>query len=185
MNLTIYQEYEMRMLRVSLLVVGLCLFVTPIVLVAQNGANVDPPPPICCPRAPGLPGGEFVSPLVIQGQFTVSLGMLEAQGISRKQFVDRMSIALFPNKSADVVISTKTMVSQTSLNGPDARLGRQNPDASGQGLIAIQETMFYRIPLYGLNDSDFDGMEQLGLTDGRIQITIKFVKGASLDTNTQ
>jgi hypothetical protein len=178
--LAIYKEFEMRMLKVSLLVFGFCLLTTPIALFAQEPPK-DPPPP-CCPRSPEFPQ---MSPVVIQGQFLVSTGMLEAQGITRKQFVDRLSAAFFLDKPADVVLSTKTLVSQPSLNGPNARLGRQNLDAGGRGLIAVEETAYYRIPLYGLNAADFEGMEQLGLTDGTIQIKIKFVKGASLGSNTQ
>jgi hypothetical protein len=169
------------MLKVSLLVFGFCLLATPIALFAQD--QHDPPPP-CCPRSPEFPGSQM-SPVVIQGQFLVSTGMLEAQGITRKQFIDRLSATFFPDKPADVVLSTKTLVSQPSLNGPDARLGRQNLDASGQGLFAIQQTMFYRIPLYGLNAADFDAVEQLGLTNGTILIMIEFVKGTSLGSNTQ
>jgi hypothetical protein len=173
----------MRMLRVSLLVFGFCLLATPIALFAQDPPR-DPPPP-CCPRSPVFPGVDQISPAVIHGQFLMSTGMLEAQGITRKQFIDRLSATFFLDKPADVILSTKALVSQPSLNGPNARLGRQNLDAGGQGLIAIEETSYYRIPLYGLNAADFEGMEQLGLTDGTIQIKIKFVKGASLGSNTQ
>jgi hypothetical protein len=169
------------MLKVSLLVFGFCLLATPITLFAQDGGGTIDPPPICCPQSPDFPGGS----LVIQGQFLVSTGMLDAQGITRKQFIDRLSATFFPDKPADVVLSTKTLVSQPSLNGPNARLGRQNLDAGGQGLIAIQETLYYRIPLIGLNAADFEGVEQLGLTDGTIQITVRFVKGTSLGSNTQ
>jgi hypothetical protein len=181
--LAIYKESEMGMLRVSLLVFGLCILAAPIALMAQDGSGETPP--VCCPRSPELPGGDQINPVIIQGQFTISTGMLEAQGISRKQFVDRMSATFFPNKSADVVFSMKTTVTQTSLDGANAGLGRQNLDTGRQGLIAIQQTLFYRIPLYGLNAADFEAVEQLGLTDGAIQFTIKFVRGASLNSNAQ
>jgi hypothetical protein len=171
----------MRMLKVSLLAFGFCMLIMPIALFAQDPGPIPP----CCPRSPDLPGESQMNPLVIQGQFLVSTGMLESQGITRMQFINRLSASFFPDKPVDVVLSTKTLVSQPSLNGPNARLGRQNLDAGGQGLIAIQETLFYRIPLYGLNAADFEGVEQLGLTDGTIQITIKFVKGTSLGSNTQ
>jgi hypothetical protein len=170
------------MLKVSLLVFGFCLSFAPLVLLAED-AGIDNPPPPCCPRSPGILGE--ASPIMIQGQFTVSTGMLEAQGINRKQFVDRLSAAFFPNTSADVVVSTKTTVSRNSTNSPNLKLGNQDLPAPGSGLIAIEETLIYRIPLYAVSDGDFEAMEQVGLTDGSIQIVIKFVKGTSLSSNTQ
>jgi len=173
----------MRTLKVSLLVFGFCLFAMPLYLPAQDGGKVDPPIPPCCPRSPGMLGQ--VGPMTLQAQFSVSTGLLEAQGISRRQFADRLSAAFFAGTAVDVLVFTKTTVSQNSPDNPNAPLGKQNLDAGGQGLIAIEETRTYRIPFYGLNAADFEAMDQIGLTDGTIQVTIKFVKGSSLSSNTQ
>src|SRR3974377_1638251 len=114
----------MKMLKVSLLVFGFCLLISPTALKAQDPGKGDDPPP-CCPRAPGYLGEP--GSMILQGEFTVSTAMLEAQGINRKQFLDRLSAAFFPNTSADVVVSTKTTLSRNSITSPNLGLGTRDP----------------------------------------------------------
>jgi hypothetical protein len=116
----------------------------------------------------------------VQGQLLVSSSLLQSQGITRQQFAERLSASLFPGRIVDVVLSSRSFVVRPAQSASGAGSANQNLEADGPSLIAIQETAIYRVPLRGMAAESLDSIDQFGLSDGELQITIKFVNSASL-----
>jgi len=160
-------------LAVSMFTLLIATFVSPVVLMAQ-----DSPPPVCCPRSPGaVPGESSWSPQSFQGHFVVSREMLQLRGITRSQFIDRLSESLFPGKRIDLVVSSKRYTDQLSPNR--AYIGSRIGDAlsNDEGLVQVQEVFFYRIPRYRLSSEQVEKLEEFSLTDGETNIKITFIIG--------
>ncbi len=166
----------MRRFKVSHVAFVFCMLCMPYALMAQG---LDPLP-ICCPPSPVVAGENQKDPLAVQGQLLISSSMLQTQGITRRQFADRLSMSLFPGRSVDVILSSRSFVARPALSGSSTGSANQNQEAGLPSLIAIQETAIYRVPLQGMAAEALDSIDQFGLSDGEVQITIKFVNSASL-----
>jgi len=164
----------MKKLQVSLLVLLIGLVLLPSTLLAQDGT----PPPCCGPKPPTY-GMAISNPTASDGSFTVSVDVLQSQGITRSQFVDRLSQALFPEKSADILVYS---VTQTT-SGQDARSQGFQMDSAAQGLIAMRQTLIYRLPRWTISSEELDKLDKVGLTDGQFSVTISFTKNMLLESN--
>ncbi len=146
---------------------GILMLLTPIALFAQNPAD----PPTCCPRGPEIadPGQTVQQPA--KGRIIITTALLQAQGITKSEFVGRIGMTMFAGKAVDLLVSVKSTVRQ-------ARYELLAGDAM-PGLVSVQETRVYRAPLYSMAPEQLEAMEQLTLTDGVAELTIKFVKNDS------
>ncbi len=161
----------MKKLLVSLVIFGFLMLLAPISLLAQN----DPPP--CCPRGPGAAVQSQVVSLVARGQLFVTTDMLQSQGITKREFVERLSTSMFAGKTVDLLVSVKSTISQPKpgdLIGPSI----------WSSLVAVEETRTYRVPLNSLDAEQLEALDQFGLTDGVAQLTVKFVKSDAIKSQT-
>jgi hypothetical protein len=162
-----------KSLALPLLTVFLAASLFPIISMAQ-----ETPLPPCCPRSPGVTPDEVSwSPQSFLGHFVVSREMLQLQGITRSQFIDRLSESLFPGKQVDLVISSKRHIDQISPNRTGRGSQIDGALLNEEGLVQIEEVFFYRIPRYRLNSEQVEKLEEFSLTDGEINIKITFIIG--------
>lgn len=150
----------MKKLEVCLAVLFVASILLPSTLLGQ-----DTTPPKCCPNkslSAGAFGGDACAPQ-FQGQFVVSDEMLQARGISRSQYVDRLSESLFPGAVVDLVY-------------PSAGFGDPY-------LMADQDNYLFRIPLYSVTAEELDGMNELGLADDMRYVSVLFVGRVSKAQN--
>ena len=162
----------MKKLEVCPLALFLALLLPLSTLMAQETS-----PPDCCPNSTKMiapPGGTAVSPSPL-GEFAVSDEMLELQGITRSQFLDRLSESLFPGQIVDLVLVEENLVVKPRFYDR-AALGRQN-------LMAVKEAYYYRVPLFAAESEDLDQLDKVGLTDGSVYVTIRFVNSTSPNAN--
>jgi hypothetical protein len=158
----------MKKLTQILLSLFFALSVFPLLALAQDDPPPPPPnPPCCAPREPGLqsivaPGSTNTQ--TVQAQISIPLSMLQIQGISQSQFVDRLSQSLFPGRDVEVIIATKRNVRENTL-----------ALANNQGLVAIQQTLYYRYQRSAVATEDLDRLNQIGLTDGTSYVNVTFV----------
>jgi hypothetical protein len=106
----------------------------------------------------------------VQSDLVVSLQMLDAQQVTRAQFIDRLSESLFPGKSVDVVLASKS--------GPVMQAGGTEED----GLLAIQETRVYRFPRQRLSGQQLEQLRQVYIANGELYVKITFVDTSSYDS---
>ncbi len=123
-------------------------------------------PPHCCPNSGDSVGivGEDGGVLSLSGEFVISDAMLELQGITRSQFVDRLAGSLFPGKAVDLVLA-----SVEPIPGEEDYL-------AGQTLVDGQEYYFYKIPRYAVSSEQLDMLDQVGITDGITYVELLFIK---------
>jgi len=158
----------MKKLEVCLIALLFALFFLTSTLMAQ-----DTTPPRCCAKwvnSVGFLADDGGMPL-IQGEFAVSDTILALQGITRSQFVDRLSESLFPGKAVDVVLA-----SIQPIPGEEDNL-------IGQSLVDGQEIYFYRIPRYAIEAEDLDMLDKFGLTDGVAYVSVTFGNSVLQGTN--
>jgi len=163
----------MKKLNVCLVVLLFFMMLAPITLFAQT----TPPEPVCCPRGPEVVGQNQPGSLIIKGQLFITTGMLQSQGITKREFLERLSVSVFAGKAVDLVVSVKSTINQPRQGGIFAAAGFQ-------GLVSVQETRVYRVPLYGLEPEKLEALDQFGLTDGLAQLNVKFVKDDSFESET-
>src|SRR5437867_231357 len=102
-------------------------------------AQVDPPPPPCCPKGPSMASeDETRATPVSLSTFYASEGTLQTLGLTRSQFLARLSQGLFPGASVDVVVPTSRAVSVI-----DAVRGRAAAGEAGQ--VGVVERRYYRL----------------------------------------
>jgi hypothetical protein len=104
--------------------------------------------------------------------------MLQSLGLTRTEFVDRMSEVFFPGTPVDLVVATKRTADPQSVSNQAAS---QIPDSTTstdaeEGLLAVQETRFYRIPRSRLGAERLEILDQLYITDGKAYVSITFLK---------
>jgi len=158
----------MKKQEVCLIALVFALLLLPSTLMAQTT-----PPPRCCPIQ-GDSAGFLVEdgPLPsLKSEFVVSDAMLALQGITRSQFVDRLSESLFPGEAVDLVLSSI----EPLLSGDKYFVG--------QSLVNGQEYYFYRIPRYALSSEQLDMLDQVGITDGVTYVEVTFVENVLTATN--
>jgi hypothetical protein len=145
----------------------LALFVFPVILPTTLLAQNDNPPK-CCPQGGGSPGvqGEGKGMPTLQGQLLISDEMLQAQGSTRSQFLDRLALTIFPQRSVDLVVVSKQVVPQSSLSGLTT--------TNSQSLLGVEETLYYRTARLAVSNEDLDKFDQVGLTDGNFYVMISF-----------
>ncbi len=153
---------------VSLVIFGFLMMLAPMSLLAQN----DPPP--CCPRGTGAAIQNQAGSLVAGGQLFVTTDMLQSHGITKREFVESLSMSMFAGKTVDLLLSVKSTTNQPK---PVDMIGSSS-------LVAVEETRVYRVPLYSLEAEQLEAMDQFGLTDGVAQLTVKFVKSDSIKSQT-
>ncbi len=151
----------MKKLEVCLITFFFAFLALPTALVAQTD-----PPTRCCPNSGNSATilGEDGSALSLQGEFVILDAMLELQGITRSQFVDRLSESLFPMATVDLILS-----SVEPIAGKEDYL-------VGQSLVDGQEYYFYRIPRYAISSEGLDLLDQVGITDGIAYVELFFVE---------
>jgi len=132
---------------------------------AQN----DPPPP-CCPGAPSIaPEGEIGPAPVTLSAVYASEATLETLGITRGQFLQRLSEGLFPGASADVVLLT------SRLMRADGGV-RVRASANEAGQVVVEERRYYRLRTDRLETQALDTLDELYLTDGAVYVRVTFTR---------
>jgi hypothetical protein len=151
----------MKKLVISLFALFIALTVLPSAVMAQTD-----PPPRCCPinRAVPAPPGEADDTTMYLGQVAVSDAELALQGITRSQFIDRISETMFPGQTVDLVLSS-------------ADWALEPVDGAGDSL-AVEEPYYFTVPRDAVASEDLDSAEQVILTDGSVYIEIIFTSGA-------
>lgn len=159
---------------------AVCVLPSVLVLLALPslaGAQDFPPPPPCCPRAPGL-GADGPS-LNLQPNLVISSEWLQELGLTRTEFVDRMAAGLFPGDTVHLLV---TWTRTTRVPAPAHASGayRDNLDgAASPALVEIEERQTYRFPRAQLTAAQLESLDELSLTNGRSTIKIGFTRAAS------
>ena len=150
--------------RGAALFAGVLTLLVPGFVMAQGGGL---PPPGCCNHvfARNAQSRELAS----HSQFEISDNAIERMGLTRSQFIDRLSDAMFPGKQVAIVI-------------PSSRVSSKSLDTEQHGileedLVAVEETRFYQIARDRMRSEDLEGAAELYLTDGEIYLRISFVRG--------
>jgi hypothetical protein len=174
----------MKGLEVCLLALSAVLFLLSPSMLAQ-----DVPTPVCCPGSPVASGEDNPAlggnniKLIAQGRFLISESMLQSQGLTRKEFIDRISESLFQGKRIDLIIASRLPIVQPTAATFASLVGSQQQGLVEKDLIAAQQTLFYRVPFYALAFEEINSMDQIGLTDGKVYILVRFVRSASSGVN--
>jgi hypothetical protein len=138
-------------------------------LTGTVNAQTDPPPGCCgreVVRTSAVPAPELKS-----AQLVISADAPQSLGISRSEFVDRLSAAFFPGKSVDLVISATRVIMKPDI---------ETSGAAEVGLLALQQKRFYQIPRSQVQSADLDGLGQVYITDGQLYVRVTFIKGDML-----
>ena len=164
-----------------------CLFVLSLCLAGLlpvvNAQTSPPPPPPCCPRAPE-PGETGTGGLSgnVTAQLIVPQEMVRLYGGSRSQFVDRVTEAVFPGKSVQLIVRWHRREDLLASDGGRSRAESAGAGGAGFGLIAIEETYVYRFPRSRLTPEQIDKLDELVLTDGEFSMKMSFVSGGAATT---
>ncbi len=137
-----------------------------ILIPCQAKAQTINPPP-CCDKEPP-PGPNAAVGVETQGQVTMPDGVLLGMGLSRSQFLDRLTAGLFPDNEISLIFSVTTTISVPA----DASATNQSP-----ALVTV--TYQYRIPRSQMNAEVIDALDQFVVTDGVTYIQIKFTPSQS------
>ncbi len=164
----------MKKLNWSLLFVLCFVLLVPASLLAQGTSD---PPPACCPRGPEGTGQNPNGSPIARGQILITTGMLQAQGITRREFVERLSVSIFAGRQVDLVWSLRS-TTNSQIKPVNLISG-----AALSGLVAVQETRYYRVPLFSLETEQLESLDQFDLTDGTVQFTVKFIRSTSPDAD--
>jgi hypothetical protein len=139
------------------------------VLTGTINAQSDPPPGCCGKEA--FRSSSIVAAELKSAQLVISADAPQSLGISRSEFVDRLSAAFFPGKRVDLVISSTSLLTQPDI---------ETSTAGEAGLMALQQKRFYRIPRSEVHADDMDGLRQVYITDGQLYVRVTFIKGDML-----
>ena len=133
---------------------------------AQGG----PPPPPCCGHSPSAALEDEVgaTPMSLS-TFYASEGTLQTLGITRSQFLARLSQGLFPGRTVDVVLPTSRLV--RAVDGV-----RDGAAADEAGQVVVEESRYYRSPKERPETQVLDTLDALYLTDGRVYVKVTFTK---------
>lgn len=144
----------------------LTLLLVPCFALAQGGGL---PPPGCCTHA--FDRDAKSRELASNSQFEISESAIERMGLTRSQFIDRLSDAMFPGKQVAIVIPS----SRISTRSP----GREQHGILEEDLVAVEETRFYQIARNRMRSEDLNGLAQLYVTDGEVYLKINFIRSDS------
>jgi hypothetical protein len=169
----------MRSAKVALLLIA---FVVVHRAAVAQGTGHPPPSPcsdrICSDQA--VVGGAVPSslqspPATDAGAYvTVSDEVLRVMGISRVEFVDRVSSGFFPGVQVDLLFSTTEMADPESSPLERLRLVTSDPSDPPVGAVALEIRRIYLIPRSGVRADWFDRTDELVVTDGQTWVTIRF-----------
>ncbi len=138
-------------------------------------------PPVCC-----VSGGDAkhsISPVTTpaigtsQNRVVISDSSLQAMGISRSDFVDRLAGSLFFGRNVDCLVSVSRPAELRAAMFREA----QNPGEEGI-LLSVEEIRLYRIPRARLRNAEIEALDRLSITDGQTCIEIEFTKAGSSGT---
>jgi hypothetical protein len=132
-------------------------------------AQSDPPPGCCGKEAVRI--SAVPAPDLKSAQLVISADAPQSLGISRSEFVDRLSAAFFPGKLVDLVISATRVVMKPDI---------ESSGAAEAGLLALQQKRFYQVPRSQVQAADLDGLSQVYITDGQLYVRVTFIKGDML-----
>ena len=109
-------------------------------------AQCGPPPPPCCGHSPAIQGEDR---LQYSGRalskFEVSEGVLQSLGITRGQFLERLSEGLLTGRLLNRVIYSTSFVNRTILGSHRAGPGEAETAASEDGLVAVEQRRVYQM----------------------------------------
>ncbi len=111
--------------------------------------------------------------LASHSQFEISESAIERMGLTRSQFIDRLSDAMFPGKQVAIVIPSSRVSSKS--------LDREQHGILEEDLVAVEETRFYQIARSRMRSEDLNGLAQLYVTDGEIYLKINFRSDSSTE----
>ncbi|PYV02615.1 MAG: hypothetical protein DMG10_14055 [Acidobacteria bacterium] len=144
----------------------LFLMVWPNAASAQGG----PPPPPCCGHDPSIAAEDEVRATPVSlSTFYASEGTLQTLGLTRTQFLARLSQGLFPGASVDVVLPTSRAVSVI-----DGVRGRAAAEEAGQ--VGVEERRYYRLAKDSLQTQALDTFDDLYLTNGEVYVKVTFTR---------
>ena len=108
-----------------------------------------------------------------QASLVVSADASAALGLTRRQFVDRLSEALLPGKETYWVVPMTRL-----LSAPEFQVAASLPSegAAEPALMAIQERRCYKVSKGQLQAVEMDRLTHLFVTDGQTYLRISFVK---------
>ena len=132
------------------------------ILIPCQAIAQDTNPPPCCDKQPP-PGTESAVGAELQGQVTMSDSMLLVMGLTRSQFLDRLSAGLFPDKAISLIFSVTTTISMPA----DASAKNQTPE-----LVTV--TYQYRLSRSQMKAAQIDALDQFVITDGITYIRMTF-----------
>src|SRR6266545_209253 len=111
-------------------------------------AQSDPPPPPCC----GGKAASIQTEVQLQSsgstlsKFEVSEGMLISLGITRGQFLERLSQSLLPGRVLNRVIYSTRFMNRPIIDSRRAGSTDGEPMSLEEGLIAVEQRRLYQIP---------------------------------------
>ncbi len=153
--------------------VFVCAVVLSVILLPHYALAQGSDPPDCCGKGSKYvmpPGAPMPVPSV--DHILISDASLQAMGISRSDFVDRLSASLLFGKNIDLIISVSRSVGADAAN---ALSEREENQAEMEGiLLGVQEKRTYRVPRARLQASDVDALDEFSITDGTVVIGITF-----------
>jgi len=149
--------------KASLILVLVAVVFLPCYAFAQGG---DVPPPTCCNQDPPPPpeGGDSIGTKAIakstMPQISISDATLQAMGITRSQFLERLATGLFPDtdQTVDLVIPVYGRASASTVLADGTRVS------------------YFQIAKSLVAPEIIDTMDLLYITDGRIYMEVIFVR---------
>jgi len=157
----------MKFRKTSPILVLAAIALLPCYVLAQGN---DPPPPTCCnqnaPPPPG--GGDSIGPKAIakdtMPQVSISDATLQAMGVTRSQFLERLSAGLFPDadQAVDLVIPVYSQANASTVTADGTRV------------------LYYQIAKRLVAPEIIDAMDFLYVTDGKIYMEVIFIRNKAV-----
>jgi hypothetical protein len=150
------------------------LFVSTNLSIAQS----EPPPPPCC----GGKAASIETEVQLQSsgftlsKFEVSEGMLISLGMTRGQFLERLSQSLLPGRVLNRVIYSTRFMNRPIIDSRRAGSTDGDPMSLEEGLIAVEQRRLYQIPREQLQAEKLASLDEIYLSDGEIYIRVLFTK---------
>jgi len=156
---------------IEFMAVGLpVLFISTSLAIAQS----DPPPPCC--KSPSIQmEDQLQSSTATLSKFEVSEGMLFSLGITRGQFLERLSQSLLPGRVLNRVIYSTRFMNRPIIDSRRAGFTDGEPVSLEEGLIGVEQRRFYQIAREQLQAEQLAGLDELYLSDGEISIRVLFI----------
>jgi hypothetical protein len=138
----------------------------------------DPPPePPCCPRSPV--SGMASTEAQVLASFTAPEAWLQANGLTRALFADRLAAVFFPAEGAQYLVTWKrTTVVETSSGAASSG----GFSAGDKALVQVEEKYTYRFRRPDLSESLLNGAEEFLLTDGVTSIRVSVPRASTTAT---